>query len=487
MNDEQMKYVCRECIADRYLASEVQAQYLPTKCGYCDKTREALTLENLADRTHDVLREHFVLTPEYPDEPHEYMEAREGRWERRGDPAEYAIAEVVGLDEKAAEDLTTLLSEKYGHWAIREGSEDPYGSDAMYERREPNDSEFRFTWEEFRREIQSRSRFFSTESEDMLRFVFGELSAHTTTDGRPVVREIKPDDPDASVWRARAALTVEQLEIILRHPSRELSAPPSGLAKPGRMNAQGIPVFYGAMELDTCVSEVRAPVGANVVVGQFQILRSVRLLDLDALSDVYAMGSFFDPSFSERLGRAEFLRHMGGEMSRPVMPQDEAMEYLTTQAVAEYLAHKVDPRIDGMIFLSTQTDGDGRNVVLFNHARRVKPQNSPEGANVEVQLPYRWLDNPGDEYGSIFVVETVPSNPAEKQPETGKIHGRRGPSRILFGIESGEPEDEGIPTLRLDIDSLRVLIMQRVNYSAKQLSVSRYRRTEEELSALDRF
>lgn len=480
MNDEQMKDVCHECIGDQYLASEVKAQFAVTKCGYCGEFREALTLENLADLIHDVLQEHYELTPDSPDEPHEYMEWRVGKWERRGDPAEYTISEMAGLDEKVAEDVTALLSERHGLWAVREGVEDPYGSDAMYESRDPNDSEFRFTWAEFRREIRFHSRFFSAESEDMLRYIFGDVNGYTAADDRPVVRVINPGDREASVWRARAALSTEQLKTILSSPGRQLSPPPSGLAKPGRMNPQGIPVFYGAMEQDTCVSEVRAPVGAYLVVGRFDMLRQVRLLDLDALSNVYARDSFFDPSYSEREGRAEFFRHMVREISRPVMPQDEAVEYLTTQAVAEFLAHKVDPRIDGIILMSSQTAGDGRNVVLFNHSRGVEPDKFPEGTSVEVSIHRSELDVADDEFGGIFVVETVPSNPAEETSAIERSEAHRSSIRHLLWGESEEPEDEGLLTLRLDIDSIRVLIMQGVRYTAKELFVTRHRRSEQD-------
>ena len=117
MKDEHSKYVCHECIGDQFLASEVKVQYDPTVCHYCGKTGEAITLENLAERTYDVLQEHFELTPGYPSEPYEHLEASEGRWERRGDSVEYVIAEIVGLDERVAEDMTALLSAQHGYWA----------------------------------------------------------------------------------------------------------------------------------------------------------------------------------------------------------------------------------------------------------------------------------------------------------------------------------------------------------------------------------
>ena len=117
MKDEHSKYVCHECIGDQFLASEVKAQCDLTECHYCGDSREAMTLENLAERTHDVLQEHFELTPDYPSEPYEHMEASEGRWERRDDSVEYVIAEIVGLDERVAEDMTALLSAQHGYWA----------------------------------------------------------------------------------------------------------------------------------------------------------------------------------------------------------------------------------------------------------------------------------------------------------------------------------------------------------------------------------
>lgn len=486
MRDEHLAYVCHECIDDQFLASEMKAQCASTLCAYCGGTREAVTLESLAERTHDVLQEHFELTPDYPSEPHEYMEASEGRWDRRGETANYIIAEIAGLDEKIADDVTALLSHQHGGYrVIKRGGEDPYGDDAMYEARGPNDTGFRNTWAELRRQIRTRPRFFSTKSEDMLRFIFGDLSAHTASDDKPVVREVNPGNPDASVWRARAALSADDLRTILKSPYRELSSPPSRSAKAGRMNAQGIPVFYGAMDPRTCVSEVRAPVGAHVVVGRFDLLRSVRLLDLDALSNVYAGGSYFDPNYSEREGRAEFFRHLVREISRPVMPHDEALEYLATQAVAEFLARKVAPRLDGIIFRSSQTGGDGRNVVLFNHARGVEPPSLPEGTSVEVHLPPRGLEDSEDCYEGIVVWETVPSNPPEAESATRKGEGRRDPIRILAEPGPEELEEEEEPTLRLDINSLEVLAMGAVAYTTEDLSVYRHRQTEEERDAFN--
>ena len=253
MKDEHMKYVCHECIGDQFLACEVKARCIPNACTYCRETREAVTLESLADRTHDVLQKHFELTPDFPSEPYEHMEASEGRWERRGEPANYIIAEIAGLDEEIAEDVTALLSHQHGGYrVIKRGGEDPYGDVAMYEARGPNDSGFRYTWAELRRQIRSRSRFFSTESEEMLRFIFGDLSAHTAGDDKPVVREVSPGNPDAFVWRARAALSTDELKALLKTPSPrvELSTIDVGKSRPyERTGDSGLLRRYGPSHL----------------------------------------------------------------------------------------------------------------------------------------------------------------------------------------------------------------------------------------------
>src|SRR3954470_5589142 len=77
----------------------------------------------------------------------------------------------------------------------------------------------------------------------------------------------------------RDADTVRAME----RPDLEVGPPPPARAMAGRMNARGISVFYGALEAATAVAEVRPPVGSKVLVVRFEILRPVRLLDVEAL------------------------------------------------------------------------------------------------------------------------------------------------------------------------------------------------------------
>jgi len=200
--------------------------------------------------------------------------------------------------------------------------------------------------------------------------VFGDIDQLKTHDGRPLVVAAGPQTSIDHLYRSRDFQAVDQLKDALGRPDLHLGSPPARAARAGRMNAQGIAVFYGATHALVAIAEVRPPVGSEVVVARFNFCRLLRLLELTALEDVQDGGSIFDPTLKQRLERAAFLRTLCGRMARPVMPDDEAFEYLPTQAVADFLGTMNEPRLDGIVFPSAQTS-EGRNVVLFHHAARV--------------------------------------------------------------------------------------------------------------------
>ena len=430
-----------------------------------------MALEDLADRIHHALQEHYELTPGYPTEPYEYLLESEGNWERRGDPVKYVIADIAILGEEVARDVRSLLSSLYGdYWTIKDGGIDPYELESQYEERDVNDEYFRVDWRDFRNEVQSRVRFFSPNAEKILGRIFGDLTTLKSHDDKPAIRKVRPNDEDRFVWRARTAYSINELQTILGWPAREIGPPPSKLTPGGRMNAQGIPVFYGALDAETCIFEVRPAVGSYVAVAKFEFIRPVHLLDLDVLADVSVEGSYFDSDFGVRLTRAAFLRYLVREISRPVMPQDEVFEYLPTQAVAEYLANKVAPRIDGIIFRSSQTGGNGCNLVLFNQACHVEQHRGHQEGVVNVYVP-----NFGEDYDNdIVVFVDSPCGSLDNTSAVSMNVGSTGPIGLPddgstdTGCAGEEDEEIGPyiePTLRMDVNSITVHDIESVKHA----------------------
>lgn len=243
-------------------------------------------------------------------------------------------------------------------------------------------------------------------------------------------------------------------------PDLHLGPPPMALATPGRMNALGVSVFYGASEANTAVAEVQPPVGAWVLVGQFEIIRPLRLLDLTALGVVAASGSVFDPGTAERMSRAMFLKSLSARIARPVMPDDEPFDYLATQAIADYLATDPDLDLDGIIFPSVQTAGTGMNVVLFHKAAGLEPIDLPKGTQVSARSG-RWED---EGFEPDFEV-------LEMMPAQGKA-APRPPWPLDLGLK--EPADRE-PALRIVPHSLHVHEIKAVSYTTDVHLVSRIR------------
>lgn len=164
-------------------------------------------------------------------------------------------------------------------------------------------------------------------------------------------------------------------ETIYNNPSRELAAPPFDRRKSGRMNAAGIAVLYACAEMQTTVAEIRVPVGGRAVVGTFRFLREARLLDFRQVEKarVPRNTSWFLDEFPRLNGHVSFLRRLHEILRQPVLPNTEDLEYLPTQVIAEYLAMRVDPPLDGVILHSSLTQpGTGTNVILFARASVVE-------------------------------------------------------------------------------------------------------------------
>lgn len=237
------------------------------------------------------------------------------------------------------------------------------------------------------------------------------------------------------------------------------------------MNAHGVSVFYGADTIAGAIAEVRPSVASRVVTGRFDLLRPVRLLDLQALRSVAERGSLFDPAFADRLSRLPFLRSLRSRMSRPVMPTDEAFDYLATQAVIDFLANGLDVKLDGVLFSSAQSKEASINVVLFHRASRVQRVELPSGAELEASTYMSTEEGPEPWY---TVYENVPSKEklAALEAKKPKIPGL--PSYMALGGHDETGLNEEV-TLSIDLKSLKVHEVSSISYGTHAHNVSRHR------------
>ncbi len=269
-------------------------------------------------------------------------------YEQEGESLENLLEAELEIEYEAAEELGKLLVGLDPAWPP-DGEEPFFKSDQLYHRRHLSSWEYAQGWQDFSQRIKHERRFFDDEGRQRLAQILGELGGERAAE-LPVL-EVGPNTRVEMLFRARRADSeVEALEII-KNPAANLGPPPPHLAVAGRMNPAGIPVFYGSLSEDTALAEVRPSVGGLVVVGGFKPTKRLRLLDLSQIGIGFT-GSIFAPEYEDRAARRRFLEGFHTLIARPIQPHQEPLEYVPTQAVAEYVSNVLG--LDGILYASAQ-------------------------------------------------------------------------------------------------------------------------------------
>ncbi len=475
--DDDPKRICHDCVGEAYLAQQIEKHGQLGDCSYCGQTLACIPITELADHIETAFADHFVRTANYPDSWQERaMADRESsyEWERDGQPVLDAIEEAASIPGDAAADVLEILDNRHGDFdSAAMGEETEFSGETYYEEKGASAQAWHEEWHSFEKSLKTEARFFSRSATELLARVFGRLDKLKTKPRRPLVVNAGPNRKLTHLYRARVFQSSERLEEALCRPDLHLGSPPARLASAGRMNARGISVFYGATSAAVALAEVRPPVGSTVAVARFNIIRPLHLLDLTALDGVKDGGSIFDPSLRGRLERVAFLRTLGERMTRSVMPDDEAFDYLATQAVADFLATENEPPLDGIIFGSAQAK-TGRNVVLFHKAARVEAMQFPEGTVIEAHSGYGTEDGWEIDYS---VSEAVPK---EKEPAPPKEDDLMffDPQLCLDRWADGDTRDVA---LRVDTDAVEVHHVDWVKVNSTRFDVSRHRHEKRDL------
>lgn len=457
IDEPEDKQVCFDCIGDSYLKELVRSGGVSRQCSYCGNSGLAVSLRDLAEWIEEAFEVHYAPTSSEPDS-YQCIKLKDKEsnytWERAGEPVVCAIANAAKISEEISEDVRKLLDDKY--YDFDEGAigiEGKFNFETHYEEIMPNDGKWRESWKLFKRNIKTKSRFFSRTSAAQLKELFYAVDEMTTNQGKSLIIDAGPNTDYPQLYRARVFQDGKSLTAAMERPDKELVAPPSQLARPGRMNASGISVFYGAISVDVALAEVRPPVDSHVVIVRFEIIRPIRLLDITALREVNETGSVFDPDYANRLRRFSFLRKLSHEITQPVMPNCQETEYLPTQAIADFLATESRVPLDGILFPSEQVENNGLNVVLFHKASRCKKIDIPKGTKFETTTYRKYEDAIEPDF---IVIERVPSE-EESYTKENLNH------------------DDRKETLSVDVASMTVHIVSSVQVHASRYKVARYR------------
>ncbi|MGX9696689.1 RES family NAD+ phosphorylase [Janthinobacterium lividum] len=328
-----------------------------------------------------------------------------------GEDLSTTIQELALVSEFVATDIVDAL---HIMWYDRDSGESKYGDDdPWFVLRTNIDSPLFTEWTKMEISLRSEARYINPKVAAFMESIFGEISNDRTGDGTLVLVNAGPSADYKTFYRARVFQSDQDMSEALQYPEKSLGCPPSGVGSGGRMNAAGLPAFYGATNAETALAEVRPPVGSSVVVAKFSVVRPLKLLDLKLLSQVQLAqsASLFDEATEVAAQRRDFLRMLSERMTLPVMPEKQDRNYLITQVVADYLAMHPNASIDGIIYPSVQVnegavDERSENIVLFHKAATAINADSGS-ATAEAELWEYEEDGPGEYFNPKILYKKV--------------------------------------------------------------------------------
>ena len=458
--------VCWRCVGEDYLRADINRKGIVRQCSYCSETGESLTVGEFAEHIEYAFEQHYIRVTYEATYWEEYLVGHA----LGGDSVVDAIGDAAQIEPELAEDVQNILEEKHNDFGAT-GGESEFNSESYYQKKGIGGVYWELGWMTFEKELKTEARFFNQSVESHLSSLFDNLESITTDGGSPLLIDAGPSTSLTTLYRARVFQSDQELKKALCQPDLKLGPPPNRIASAGRMNAHGISVFYGATDASVAIAEVRPPVGSQVAIATFEIIRPLRLLDVTAFETITEDGSIFDEETATRMERAVFLQSLGRRIARPILPDDEALDYLPTQAIADYLATRSEPNVDGIMFHSTQIPLNARNVVLFHKAARVESIDVPDGIEISAEV-YRREDDREAKY-SVF--EKAASETVIDTPNERGSHGSMLDFRADLFDDLPHKYDCREPTLRIRSEAIKVHPVQRVRYDTKEYNV-RHRR-----------
>lgn len=354
-------YCCTECFSDEVIQDFIKGYDEIDNCDYCSSGAV-----NVADAKEvgKFIIEGINRKYEDPGNQVGYCSA-EGGYNIEPIDIDEILTEYEEIFSDKIDDPSELINALVPdnlHYVHK----DPYGPP-------PGESDQLYGWERFCKLVKATRRYTSFLPQgrsslsyelDPAKFMKSLVSSLATDHFDIFIKGTK-------IYRGRLQKENEKYEHV------DLTCPPPGIARNNRMSPSGISLFYGSLDPETCISELRPGSGERIVIAEFETIKDLTILDLSLKTR--CVQSIFNEDYSYEYERwTSFLQYFASDISRPIRPMDQEVDYVPTQVFTEFLRLwdfkdliYVDVNeenkpfyIDGMQFSSSLREG-GINVVLF--------------------------------------------------------------------------------------------------------------------------
>lgn len=363
-------WVCTDCVRDRYLVAQiVDASEDNAVCTFCENTHAA-PLDALMGPFMDGVRRLYVRAVE----------------EVNVESGSYVIDTVDSWD--VVEDFGDVLVGEGLLEAVRDLFSDEAWVPSDWARNHPG-GELSGGWRRFSNAVKFETRYvFALRKDDLDLTEWDDVPVALMLEAvANLVKRlgfVKELPTGTRSWRAQYD-PAGPVDIT----AARLGTVPAWLARqPNRMSPAGIPMFYGAGDIDTAIGEV-TPDGATTGAftwGAFDTSQPCWIVDLTSLPRV---PSIFDPSTDMRTYQeAQFLRSFVHDLAKRATPAWEAVDYVPTQVLTEFFLHVFDDGqhpVAGLIYRSGVTQS--RCIVL--NVRNEQCVEQDEGWEVDARANLR--------------------------------------------------------------------------------------------------
>lgn len=374
--------ICPDCFSDTSLKSritKIRPKQPNLKCDFHTR-KKGVPLNKISPIVGEVIENTYALSE------FNYFSGEYG-----GISLLELVYELTGVhSDEIATALKELLIEEDDYWPP-DGGEKFFSDEHGYSSVLRVQEEHSIKWKRFRDGIICNRRFFSEEALNLLKEIFDGIHLLHDSQGQPVIYSLDPSDDSISIFRARVANDLSAQNKIINDAASQLGPPPPEFRQQGRMHPAGIQAFYGAFDVATCIAELRPPVGGTVITARFTPTRPLIVLDTTRFDQEPKETGIFSKTYLKRIRLWSFMREFMHEIAKPHLPDTEYLEYIPTQAVAEYLVnlHKFryndnpEMTIDAIVFRSSQ-NSSGKNIVFFGDASSVVGSKNTENDSYHI-------------------------------------------------------------------------------------------------------
>jgi len=199
-------------------------------------------------------------------------------------------------------------------------------------------------WQDFKTELKHDNRYFPKKAPSYEHL--NELLSYII---------LPSEDIPQYLYRARVNIDTEIIDIT------KMGKPPEKISTAGRANPIGIPYLYTASNITTAIAEIRPHKGDNITVAIFEVKESLTLVDLRNPRETISPFELDEDGLNQIFIDLDYLCHLGDELSKPILPREAHLEYLSSQYLCELIKHC---GYDGVIYKSSVGDGD--NYAIFS-------------------------------------------------------------------------------------------------------------------------